>query len=52
MTDDLVQARDGAAGHGVAGGGEERNLGFQILRILGFRVQGLAKVRSPELGDV
>jgi hypothetical protein len=44
MADDLVGARDIAAGHGVSGGSEERNLEFWL--------RGLAEGRSPELGEV
>jgi hypothetical protein len=49
---DLARARDGAVGRGVAGGGEEMNLGFRVLGVLGLRVWWLARVRSPELGEV
>jgi hypothetical protein len=40
MVDDLDEAEDGAASRGVASGGEERNLGFRVLGVLEFRVQG------------
>jgi hypothetical protein len=46
MVDDLAGAGDRAAGRGVVGGDEERNLGFRVLRVLGFRVWGLAGVRG------
>jgi hypothetical protein len=46
------RAGEDAAGRGVAGGDEERNLGFWVLGFLGFRVCGLAGVCSPELGEV
>jgi hypothetical protein len=52
MVDDLAGDRDGAAGRGVADGGEERNLGFRVLGVLGLRVQRLAEVFSLELGEV
>jgi hypothetical protein len=45
MVDDFTGAEDGAAGRGVADGGEERILGFQVLGVLGFRVRGLVGVR-------
>jgi hypothetical protein len=41
--DDLVGAGDGAAGRRVADGGEKRNLGFQMLGVLGFRVRELTR---------
>jgi hypothetical protein len=50
MVDDLAGARDGMAVCDIAGGGKERNLGYQVLGVLGFRVLGLTGVRSPELG--
>jgi hypothetical protein len=49
---DLAGAGDGAAGRGVAGGGEERNLGCRVLVVLGFTVRELAGVRSSKLGEV
>jgi hypothetical protein len=52
MVDDLVGDGDGTAGRGVGGEGEERNLGFWVLGLLGFRMRGLAEVRSPKLGEV
>jgi hypothetical protein len=52
MVDNLTEAGDGAAGRGIAGGGEERSLGFQMLGVLGFRVLGLAGVYSLELGKI
>jgi hypothetical protein len=52
MVDDLVGHGDGAAGRGIAGEGEERNLGFQVLGVVGLRVWRLAEVSSPELGEV
>jgi hypothetical protein len=52
MVDDLAGDEDDAAGRGIVGGGGERNRGFWVLGVLGFRVRGLAGVRSPELGKV
>jgi hypothetical protein len=52
MVDDLARYGDGAADRGIVDGGEERNLGFRMLEVLGFRVRGLAGVRSYELGEV
>jgi hypothetical protein len=39
MVDDLVGIENAAAG-------EERNLGFRVLGVLGFKVRGLAGVRE------
>jgi hypothetical protein len=47
MVDDLAGAGDDAASRSIAGGGEEINLGFRVLGVLGLRVQS-----SPELGEV
>jgi hypothetical protein len=52
MVDDLAGDRDDVAGRIVVGGGEERNLGFRVLVVLGLRVRWLAGVSSPELGEV
>jgi hypothetical protein len=52
MVDDLAGDRDSAADRGVAGGEEERNLGFEVLGVLGLKVRRLAGVSSPELGEV
>jgi hypothetical protein len=46
MVDDLAGARDDTAGRSIADGGEERNLTFRVMGVLGFRVQGLAGVRE------
>jgi hypothetical protein len=44
MVDDLVKAGDGVASCGIACRGEERNLGFWELGVLGFRMRGLGEV--------
>jgi hypothetical protein len=51
MVDDLTGDEDDAAGR-IAVGGEERNLGFGVQRVLGLRVRRLAGVSSPELEEV
>jgi hypothetical protein len=33
MVDDLAEAKDGVAGRGVSGEGEEMNLGFRLLGV-------------------
>jgi hypothetical protein len=52
MVDNFAEDGDGAAGRSVAGGGEERKLGFQMLGVLGFRVGGFIGVHSPKLREV
>jgi hypothetical protein len=43
MVDDLAGDGDGTAVRDVTGGGEERNLGLRVLKVLGIGCQG-----SPE----
>jgi hypothetical protein len=45
MVDNLVGAKDGAAGHGVAGGGEKKNLRFWVLGAW-FGCRGSSEVRQ------
>jgi hypothetical protein len=52
MVDDLIGDGDSAAGRGVTGIGEKRNLGFRVLGILGLRVRRLAEVCLSELEEV
>jgi hypothetical protein len=43
MVDDLAGDGDDAAGRSVGGEGEERNLGFWVLGVLGFRMRGAGR---------
>jgi hypothetical protein len=52
MIDDLTEDEDGATEHSVVGRGEERNLEFWMLGFLGFRMRGLARLRSSKLEEV